>query len=79
MTNDLEHRVERIMIAILQVDQKEVPTVRRGYTEEWDSMALVNIISALEDEFDLELSEEDYEKVASYQLICDLIRAKISK
>ena len=76
MTNDLEDRVKCILIAILQVEETHGPTVKRGYTEEWDSMAWVNIISALEDEFDIELSEEEYELVSSYELICELIREK---
>ena len=76
MTNDLENRVKCILIAILQVEETYVSTAKRGYTEEWDSMAWVNIISALEDEFDIELSEEEYELVSSYELICELIREK---
>tara|TARA_Y100001968_G_scaffold327251_1_gene371907 strand:+ start:7695 stop:7931 length:237 start_codon:yes stop_codon:yes gene_type:complete len=76
MNNDIEEKIKNIMITILQIEEKKLYTVKRGDSPEWDSMAWVNIIAALEDELDIEFNDDEYELVSSYELICELIKIK---
>ena len=69
MQSNLENKVKFILMSILQIEENKVLSAKRGTTTNWDSMAWVNIISALEDEFSIELNEEDYELVSSFELI----------
>lgn len=41
-----------------------------------DSLALVNLIMALEEEFDAEVSDEDAEKITTFQEALDYVNAK---
>ena len=76
MSAELEDKVMIILTSILQIEQHKITLAKRGHTPEWDSMAWVNIIAALEDEFDVELNDDEYELVSSYELICELIKVK---
>ena len=76
MSADLEDKVKTILMSILQIEERNITSAKRGFTQEWDSMAWVNIIAALEDEFDIELNDDEYELVTSYELICELIKVK---
>ncbi len=76
MAIDLEKKVRIILATVLDIEENKVEDFERGISTEWDSMAWVNIIGALEDEFEIELQDTDYEKVSSYKMICNLIRDK---
>tara|TARA_B100000131_G_C17899701_1_gene525876 strand:+ start:397 stop:642 length:246 start_codon:yes stop_codon:yes gene_type:complete len=77
MQANLEDKVKFILMSILQIEENRVLIAKRGTTSSWDSMAWVNIISAIEDEFGIELNEEDYELVSSFELICELVKVKL--
>ena len=42
--------------------------------EEWDSLAVLGILSFLEDDFNLEMSEEELGELESIQELTDLIK-----
>lgn len=76
MSSSVEEKVKMILATVLEIEEERVEKAKRGVTVEWDSMAWVNIIAALEDEFDIELNDEEHELVSSFELICDLVRSK---
>ena len=78
MSTNIEEKVRLILTTILEIDESSVIKAKRGFTTEWDSMAWVNIIAALEDEFDIELNDQDYELASSFELICELVKTKIT-
>ncbi len=78
MNTSTEERIKNILTAILDIDYNDIEKASRGVTTEWDSMAWVNIIAALEDEFDIELNDNDYDLISSYDQILELIKLKIA-
>ena len=64
--SDVYDRVKRIVIDRLGVDESEV--IARSFFKEdlgADSLDVVEFVMELEDEFDMEISDEDAEKITS--------------
>ena len=47
--------------------------------EEWDSLAVLGVLSLLEDDFNLEMSAEELGEIESIQELTDLIKNNIKK
>tara|TARA_B100000686_G_C16702755_1_gene924430 strand:+ start:787 stop:1026 length:240 start_codon:yes stop_codon:yes gene_type:complete len=57
-------------------DEIEVESVRQVSTERWDSMAHVNMIVAIENEFGLSLHAGEYSRMTSFNSIVLLLDEK---
>ncbi|WAH35474.1 acyl carrier protein [Alicyclobacillus dauci] len=66
MANDVFDRVKKIIVDRLSVDEDKV-TMEATFKDDLgaDSLDIVELIMELEDEFDLEISDEDAEKIAT--------------
>ena len=65
---DIEERVKRIICEQLDVEEKDVvPTA--SFVEDLgaDSLDQVELIMAMEEEFDVSISDEDAEKISTVQ------------
>jgi len=78
LTTVLE-RVTKVVIDRLGVDESEVK-VEASFREDLgaDSLDVVELVMELEDEFDMEISDEDAEKIATVGDAISYIEAKIS-
>lgn len=64
--SDIETRVKNIIIDLLGVDEEQVVTTARFREElEADSLDLVELIMAFEEEFNGEISDEEAQKITT--------------
>jgi len=75
---DVEAKVKEIIVEQLGVDAEEV-TTGASFIEDLgaDSLDTVELVMALEEEFDLEIPDEDAEKIAKVQDAVTYISSKI--
>ena len=66
MSTNIEETVKKIIAEQLHVDLDKI-TLDAGFQEDLgaDSLDIVELVMALEEEFDQEIPEEDAEKIAS--------------
>ena len=76
--SDIEARVKKIIAEQLGVDEAQV-TNEKAFVADLgaDSLDTVELVMALEDEFDIEIPDEDAEKLKTMKLVREYIQAKI--
>ena len=81
MSNDsIEERVKKIIIEQLGVKPEEV-TNEASFVEDLgaDSLDTVELVMALEEEFECEIPDEDAEKITTVQQAIDYIKAHLGE
>ena len=64
--SDIESRIRGIVVELLGVEEEQVvPSARFREELEADSLDLVELIMAFEEEFDGEISDEDAQKITT--------------
>jgi len=70
-------RVRKVLVEQLDVSEDEVtPTASIVDDLGADSLDVVEIIMGLEEEFDVEIPDEDAEKITTVQMIMDYVEEK---
>lgn len=69
----VESEVMGLLSTVLGVEV--LPTSTRENVLTWDSLKHVEIIFLIEDEFGVELSQDDFERLVSVAAIVDLIKS----
>ena len=75
-TLNQEHNqtVVNILRTVLKLgSETDITTLTSDSLDSWDSMAQVNIVAALESEFDLFIETEDAEGMTSFDAICNYL------
>ena len=66
----MEERVREVMAAILGLEEDEIEDdTSLNTVESWDSLKHMNLILALEEEFDVEFSDDQVVELTSYREI----------
>ncbi|ENU30829.1 acyl carrier protein [Acinetobacter sp. CIP-A165] len=75
---DIAKRIKEIISEQLGVDEEEV-VPSASFTDDLgaDSLDLVEVIMALEEEFDVKITDEDAEKITTVQAATDYIMASV--
>ena len=73
----VEEKVKEIIVDQLGVDEKQVKS-EASFIDDLgaDSLDTVELVMALEEEFDIEIPDEDAEKIASVQNAVDYIKGQ---
>ena len=78
MDQELFARFQKCAVEVLSVSEDQVtPDAKFGDDLDADSLDLVELVMALEEEFDIEVPEEDLEGVETIQNAYDLVAAKL--
>lgn len=66
------------MSSVFKIDAKSIDenTVNSN-VEKWDSLGHMNLVAALEEEFDIVLDEEDIEIIVSFPNVCKVVEANL--
>ncbi len=74
--SSVEERVKKIVVEQLGVTEDEV-TLEASFVDDLgaDSLDTVELVMALEEEFETEIPDEDAEKITTVQLALDYINA----
>jgi len=80
MVQDVEGRVKEIIVEQLSVDPEQV-TLQASFVNDLgaDSLDTVELVMALEEEFDLEIPDEEAEKIATVAQAVEYIKTKLQE
>jgi acyl carrier protein len=78
MASSVEDKVKHIIVEQLGVDEDEVKS-EASFVDDLgaDSLDVVELVMALEEEFGLEISDEDAEKIGNVQQAIDYIESHV--
>ena len=77
--SDIEARVKKIIAEQLGVAESEVTTEKAFVADlDADSLDTVELVMALEEEFECEIPDEEAEKITSVQQAIDYIKAHLN-
>jgi acyl carrier protein len=74
---EMEDRIRDVMAAMLAIPAEGIgDQTRQENTEDWDSLRHMNLILALEEEFEIQFADEDVSELLSFCAICDAVSAR---
>jgi acyl carrier protein len=77
--NDTQNRILRCFVNVFpDLPPAELSNLSVASLARWDSIAHVTLLSAIAEEFSLDISPEDFEELTSYKLIADYVAERIS-
>jgi len=78
--SSIDERVKKIVIEQLGVKEEEV-TIKASFVEDLgaDSLDTVELVMALEEEFECEIPDEEAEKITTVQQAVDYVSAHIEE
>lgn len=78
MSEDVFAKIKQIVIERLGVEEDEV-TIAASFKDDLgaDSLDIVELVMELEDEFDLEISDEDAEKITTVGEVVEYIKSHV--
>ncbi|MFH0734094.1 MAG: phosphopantetheine-binding protein [bacterium] len=70
MDNNIGNRIKKVMSAVFGVNIDEITELSSADTiEAWDSLKHMNLIIALEEEFQISIPDEDVGNITNFKLI----------
>jgi acyl carrier protein len=77
MTNNLENRIKSVVSSVFNISTDKIQNDSSPDTiESWDSLKHMNLVVALEEEFEIEFSDGDIFEMMNYKLISEIVQTK---
>jgi acyl carrier protein len=74
----MDNRIKNIMAAVFEISPTEINDASSSDTiENWDSLNLMNLVVALEEEFDIQFDDQDIVEMLNFKLIREIIKEKL--
>jgi len=74
----MDERLKQILSEILEIDESQInDDFGPGDTPSWDSMNNLRLVTAIEEEFQIQLTMSDIKKMSSYAKISEVIATYI--
>jgi len=74
----MENRIKNVMAAVFEISVEEInDQTSPDSVENWDSINLMNLVVALEEEFDMQFDDEEISEMLNFKLIKEVISQKI--
>jgi acyl carrier protein len=68
-----ERLIQAFSAYFTNLTPEEIPRASMATVGEWDSMASVNLIAIVQEEFGIEIAPADYERFVSFEMILDYL------
>ena len=73
----MEEKIKNIMASVFKCDVSEINEDTSPDTlEQWDSLRHMNLVVALEEEFQISLTEDEMVEMLNYKLVYTIIKSK---
>lgn len=77
MNNKIEDRIKNVMSAVFEIPSEEINDESSPDTiESWDSLKHMNLVVALEEEFETEFTDDEILDMMNYLLIKSIINGE---
>jgi acyl carrier protein len=78
--SNIQSRVTTCFMSVFpDLAEADVPRASQVSMAQWDSVAHVTLLSAIGEEFQIELDEESFESLSSYLLIVDFVEGRLGQ
>jgi acyl carrier protein len=75
---EIETRASAILAEVFGLDPDEIgPGTSKETVENWDSLGHLTLVMALEDEFDIQLDDEETGAIVTFPLITAVVRDRL--
>lgn len=74
----MEDKIRDIMASVFGIDPAKINSNTSSENlEGWDSLKSINLVTALEEGFDIRFEEEDIVNMLDYKMICLMVAEKL--
>jgi acyl carrier protein len=71
----MEDQVKAIMARVFKIDATLIKDdTAPGNVNGWDSLKQMNLVAALEDEFDIEIDDDEIQEMINYRVIVAILK-----
>ena len=75
MDDSIREKLVRCFVLVFpKLSEQQIPTASAGQMADWDSLAQVNLLSVIGEEFGIEIDFEEFEGATSFEKLLDRLR-----
>lgn len=79
MNNDIKYNVKRVMSAVFEIPVEQIDNKSSSNNiKSWDSLKHINLVIALEDEFNIQFLDKEIIQLSTYCSIISILNKKVS-